>query len=160
MDRLQPQLGTQRDAVGRRIAAAIIDGLLLVVVGFAAIILATLVFDSALLGTFLAGIYGLAAFAYFVYMEGAYGQTVGKRVMDIVVVGEDGSKIDMRAAAIRNVLRIVDGFAAYQVGLVAMLTNDNRQRVGDMVAGTIVVRTAETTVPSETPSVMESRPVR
>jgi uncharacterized RDD family membrane protein YckC len=83
----------------------------------------------------------VAALVYFVYMEGTYGQTIGKRLMGIVVVREDGSPLDMRAAAIRNVARIVDAFPTlYIVGFAAMyLVGEDRQRVGDLVADTMVV---------------------
>jgi uncharacterized RDD family membrane protein YckC len=41
---------------------------------------------------------------------------------------------------VRNVLRIVDGILNYAVGLVVMLVTDGRQRIGDLAAGTRVVR--------------------
>lgn len=50
----------------------------------------------------------LIFFLYFILLEGAYGQTVGKMAVKIKVVHEDGTKIDYADAAVRNILRIID----------------------------------------------------
>jgi len=71
------------------------------------------------------------------------GQTPGKRVMGLRVVGRDGAAVDPVASMIRNLLRYADflpGF--YGVGVVAMLASARSQRVGDLAAGTVVVREA------------------
>lgn len=83
----------------------------------------------------------LVVFAYFIGLEGKYGQTAGKRLLSIAVVHEDGSPCTMSSSAIRNVLRIIDGFAVYLVGLVVILLTDRNQRIGDIAGGTVVVRT-------------------
>jgi uncharacterized RDD family membrane protein YckC len=65
--------------------------------------------------------------------------------MDIVVVTEDGDPIAYRESAIRTLLRIVDALPFfYIVGLVAIYVTDRKQRVGDLVADTIVVKTKPT----------------
>lgn len=72
--------------------------------------------------------------------EGAFGRTVGKRLMGIEVRTESDSRISWRAAVIRNVLRVVDEFpAAYLLGVVLILLGPTRQRLGDRLAHTIVV---------------------
>ncbi len=59
--------------------------------------------------------------------------------MGLRVTMADGSPADMRAIAVRTVLRVVDGIAFYVVGLIVMLvTGERRQRLGDLAAGTIV----------------------
>jgi uncharacterized RDD family membrane protein YckC len=133
------ELGTQRDVVGKRVAAFLIDIVAVVAVIF--VVSAVVGIVSDLLGFLVSLVLSVAALVYFVYMEGTYGQTIGKRLMGIVVVREDGSPLDMRAAAIRNVARIVDAFPTlYIVGFAAMyLVGEDRQRVGDLVADTMVV---------------------
>ncbi|WP_459823974.1 RDD family protein [Halorubrum luteum] len=139
MERPRPRMGTHTETLLPRIAAFIVDFLVL------GIALGLLVFVVGLVSDGLAvavgGLSGLVVFAYFIYMEGAYGQTIGKRVLGIVVVKSDGSPCDMKASAIRNVLRIVDGLFAYLVGLVVILLTDDDQRVGDLVGNTVVART-------------------
>ena len=51
----------------------------------------------------------------------------------------DNSHQAFKAAAIRTVLRLVDGLASYVVALVAVLVTPERQRLGDMAAHTLVV---------------------
>lgn len=129
-------MGTERDVVLPRVGAFVVDH----VVSFVVAILGGLVV-ALFLGE--AGIYlgvVLGYVAYFVGLEGLYGRTVGKRIAGIVVVSSDGSRITMRQAAIRNLLRLVDGVLSYAVGLVVMLITDRNQRVGDLAARTVVVR--------------------
>jgi uncharacterized RDD family membrane protein YckC len=77
---------------------------------------------------------------YYVLMEGYLGQTVGKMLTGIKVVrGGTGEVPGLKAAAIRTVLRLVDGLASYVVALVAVLVTPERQRLGDMAAHTLVV---------------------
>ncbi len=61
-------------------------------------------------------------------------------VTKIKVVREDGGKIDMNQAFIRNILRIIDGLIAYLVGAVLIWRSDKKQRLGDSVAKTVVVK--------------------
>jgi uncharacterized RDD family membrane protein YckC len=76
---------------------------------------------------------------YFTLMEGFFGATVGKFATGIRVVREDGTKADVGAALIRNVLRIVDGLFLYLVGAILVWTSPTKQRLGDRVAKTVVV---------------------
>ena len=74
-------------------------------------------------------------------MEGYLGQTLGKMLLGIKVVRENtGGVPGLKAAAIRTVLRIVDGFFSYLVAFVAVLASRKNQRLGDMAAHTLVVR--------------------
>ena len=80
-------------------------------------------------------------FAYYVILEAAWGATLGKFATNIRVVREsDGGPIGSRAAIIRNLLRSIDGPVLYLVGFIAICVSPKRQRIGDKVAGTIVVR--------------------
>lgn len=77
---------------------------------------------------------------YYVLCEAATGATLGKRMVGIRVVGEDGRDLTFGAAVVRNVLRLVDGFFFYLVGVIFALTSSRRQRLGDRAAHTVVVR--------------------
>ena len=83
---------------------------------------------------------GLLAGPYHVLLEGGVGQTVGKRLLGIAVVREDGGPCTYRAALIRTLYRFVDWFpAAYGVGLLSMVLDGRCRRLGDRAAGTVVV---------------------
>lgn len=69
------------------------------------------------------------------------GRSLGKRVMHLQVVADGGLPLTWRESLVRNVLRIVDTLpSSYLVGLVAMLVSRDGKRLGDLAAGTIVVR--------------------
>ncbi len=79
-------------------------------------------------------------FLYFTLLEGRYGQTVGKMALSIKVVRDaDGAPIDYGEAAVRTVLRIIDGLFDYLIGAIFIWTSDEKQRLGDRVAHTVVV---------------------
>lgn len=86
-------------------------------------------------------VYFALAFLYYWLLESRDGQTVGKKLLGVRVIGADGSEPGAGRIALRTLLRVVDGFALYLVGLiVALLTGDRRQRLGDLAARTRVVR--------------------
>ena len=139
MERPQPQLGTQNETLGKRVLAWIIDVIIIAAITFAI----TSAFGdlSNLVGAFVGGA-GILSFAYFIYFEAEYGQTLGKKVLNVVVVKEDGADCDWTASVIRNLFRIIDGFAFYLVGIIVIFLTDDNQRLGDIVGDTIVVRVA------------------
>ncbi len=79
---------------------------------------------------------------YFVVCETLWaGRTPGKQLTGLRVVSEGGHVVGLRASLLRNLLRAVDTLpAGYLIGLVAMILSPRVQRVGDVVAGTVVVR--------------------
>ena len=83
---------------------------------------------------------------YFVFFEWLWnGQTPGKRLMKLRVIREDGRPITLWEALARNLLRIFDavpGFVLpiYSIGLITVFMSSRDQRIGDMFAGTVVVR--------------------
>ena len=83
----------------------------------------------------------LVIWGYFALFEAFWkGQTPGKRLLKIRVIKQSGRGITLFEALARNLLRIVDFFPSlYLVGAIAMLCNRSQQRLGDMVAGTIVI---------------------
>jgi uncharacterized RDD family membrane protein YckC len=82
------------------------------------------------------------AILYFIIMEALLGATVGKLLLKLRVVKDDGSAIGWRESIARNVLRLIDGLALYLVGFIVVCVTAKRQRIGDIVAGTAVIRVA------------------
>jgi len=84
-------------------------------------------------------IYLIFGFLYFVLMEGRTGQTVGKMVAKTKVVNASWEQINMQEAVLRTLLRFIDGFLFYLVGLIVIVSSEKNQRLGDLVAKTYVV---------------------
>lgn len=84
----------------------------------------------------------LVWFGYHVFFEVlASGRTPGKRWSGLRVVRAGGYPITFMASAVRNILRLVDILpGAYVVGCVSILVTRRNQRLGDVAAGTLVVR--------------------
>jgi uncharacterized RDD family membrane protein YckC len=82
---------------------------------------------------------------YFLISEASWnGQTLGKRVVRLRAVGDQGEPLTIGQAAIRNLVRVVDFLPAfYAVGIVTMFSNSRAKRLGDFAAGTLVVRDRE-----------------
>jgi uncharacterized RDD family membrane protein YckC len=84
--------------------------------------------------------------AYFIFFEWLWnGQTPGKHLLKLRVIRDDGRPITLWEAIARNLLRIFDavpGFVlpVYSVGLITIFLSGRDQRIGDMFAGTVVVR--------------------
>lgn len=68
------------------------------------------------------------------------GRTLGKRIMRIRVVREDGSRVGVLESVIRNIVRVVDIMpGTYGFGIIAVWISPRAQRLGDMAAGTVVI---------------------
>ncbi len=86
-------------------------------------------------------IFFIVIVAYYVLLEAYLGWTFGKRLLDLRVIAVDGSKPGLKKSLIRNALRLVDGLPAFSIlGVVMILLTKERTRLGDIVAGTRVVR--------------------
>jgi uncharacterized RDD family membrane protein YckC len=70
------------------------------------------------------------------------GQTPGKSRLQIRVVAESGGAINFRMAAVRNLLRIIDEGTLFLVAFLTIARSKRNQRLGDMLAGTLVIRDA------------------
>jgi uncharacterized RDD family membrane protein YckC len=92
----------------------------------------------------------LIEWGYFILLESVWsGQTVGKRVFGLRVIQESGVRIGFYHAALRNLLRLADRLPIlYLIGGTSTLFSDSHQRLGDMVAGTIVVRERRLKIPA------------
>jgi uncharacterized RDD family membrane protein YckC len=88
---------------------------------------------------------------YFAFFEWIWnGQTPGKRLLKLRVIREDGRPVTFWEASVRNLLRTFDMMPApfYSIGLVSVFISTSDQRIGDMVAGTVVVREREAEAPA------------
>lgn len=91
----------------------------------------------------LAWLFIALAFASFVVAELASGRALGKAVTGLRVQMADGSPLRPGAAVVRNLFRIVDGVpyvVPNPLGFIVVASTDKKQRVGDLVAKTVVVR--------------------
>lgn len=93
---------------------------------------------------------------YFIYFEGLKnGQTPGKRSLGLRVVKEEGAPIDLSAAMVRNLVRIVEiSLGFYFLSIVSVLLSPMYKRLGDYAAGTIVVKERSPTI-----EIPKARPV-
>ncbi|MGH9396216.1 MAG: RDD family protein [Terriglobia bacterium] len=81
-------------------------------------------------------------FGYFAFFEAVWnGQTPGKRTINLRVITDSGQPITAYDSVARNLLRIVDSIPGiYAVGIITVLLSSQSRRLGDYVAGTVVVR--------------------
>ena len=79
-------------------------------------------------------------FVLFSYMEGSKGKTPGKKLLKIKVIGTDLKELGFGRAILRNILKIVDGFFNFMVGIIVIALNENCQRLGDMASRSIVIK--------------------
>ncbi|HEX5275024.1 MAG TPA: RDD family protein [Candidatus Rubrimentiphilum sp.] len=93
---------------------------------------------------FIAAIIFIVYFGYFILFEAFWnGQTPGKKLMGLRVVRDGGYPADFGSIAIRNLIRVGEFVAGlYAISAVAALMSPENKRLGDMAAGTIVVRDA------------------
>jgi uncharacterized RDD family membrane protein YckC len=129
--------------VGSRFGAALID-LIIQIVLIAAI---TVAFDTAGIlsgwGTLVyITVLFVVVFGYDIAFEVlSSGRTPGKRLNGLRVVRDGGFPVGFVSSAIRNTLRLVDFLpTSYIVGCAAILITERNQRLGDLAAGTLVVR--------------------
>ncbi len=152
--------------IGSRGLAAILDMVFLVGGLFAAFVaLSILVGFGFTLGSWGAAVLLLGGFAvwtgYFIFFEGLRrGQTPGKRMVGIRVLMDTGHAVTPAAAAVRNLLRLADFLPPpYLLGTVLVAFHPRGKRLGDLFAGTIVVRDRPGEVmPERTPSVAPDTP--
>ncbi|MDQ6909187.1 MAG: RDD family protein [Actinomycetota bacterium] len=87
-------------------------------------------------------IFFLVFFGYPIALETLWrGRTVGKAALGLRVVTKEGAPVRFRHAAIRTALGIVDfGLTLGSAAIISVLTTHDNQRLGDLVAGTIVLR--------------------
>src|SRR5215211_2066196 len=149
-------------SIGNRFLACAIDHtiqvLALALIGIASAVLASFSFIEQTIAGAPKWVYAvmiillfLVFAGYFTFFEWIWsGQTPGKRWLKLRVIREDGRPITFWEAAVRNLLRSFDMMPIpfYSIGLISVFSTTRDQRVGDMVAGTVVVREREAEAPA------------
>lgn len=142
--------------IGSRFLAAFIDSALLYfmlgVLNWISVLVANAALPDLLDGLASVLLGGLALlnfllfWGYYMFFELAWnGQSLGKRMIGVRVVREGGRPITLSAAAIRNLVRVVDFLPFfYGIGVVTMFIDGRSRRLGDLAAGTIVVKERRT----------------
>lgn len=88
----------------------------------------------------LLGIVTVVMLSYFVLAEATLGATLGKVVAQVKVLNGAGERVSLRSSVIRNVMRLIDAIGFYLLGAVTVMVTQRSQRLGDLAAGTVVVR--------------------
>lgn len=155
-----PAVALETKVVGRRAAAFLVDNVVIGVLILLCAIPLLLVLlglnpafyeraPAVVLVAMLTTLYSLVVvfgvtFGYYVLLEGYRGQTLGKMLFGVEVIRDDtGAVPGPKAAALRAVmLLLADAQFFGIVGLSTILLSERRQRIGDIAAGTLVVRKA------------------
>jgi uncharacterized RDD family membrane protein YckC len=152
--------------IGSRFLAALVDTSLLVLLQV--IVLGTVLLILSQLGSANSNnpladfsgqaggwIFAILAFVSFLFFWGYYiffetlwnGQTPGKRWIGLRVIRLDGTPVGVSEVVIRNLVRTLDLLPiAYGLGVITMFVNSNSRRLGDLAAGTVVVRDSRATL--------------
>jgi uncharacterized RDD family membrane protein YckC len=129
-------------SLGDRILGRILDGLIL---GAYAIIFIIVFLWNGLIGEnfWILLIFALPIIFYDLACEVFMnGQSVGKRIMDIKVISLDGGQPTLGQYLIRWVFRLIDfSLTSSLCALITVAISEKKQRVGDMVAGTTLIKT-------------------
>src|ERR1044071_2721433 len=148
-------------SIGNRFIACAIDHTIQIVTLITVAIFFAIISDAPSLGSRLTNapkwVIALLVVIQFLIFNGYFavfewiwrGQTPGKRWLKLRVIREDGRPISFFEAMIRNLLRVVDFIFPpfYSIGLISVFATERDQRVGDLVAGTVVVREREAEAP-------------
>lgn len=148
--------------LGSRFIAAMIDTLLIIflqlIVYLGLLVVVVSLGDGGMGGNWLTAVIILIAFlflwGYYIYFETSWnGQTPGKKWAGIRVLRQNGMPVTLSEVIIRNLIRIVDFLPVlYGLGIVVMFADRQSRRLGDLAAGTLVVRAlADVTLDSLTP---------
>lgn len=141
----------------RRIAAYIIDLGVATIAVYGLMIVVFMLFFSAIavksllpaaigkagvvfaLGIFLVGFLAVLCIfdAYFIYFEYRTGTTPGKRLLGLKVVSLDGQRLTLSACVIRELARYIDCLMIFP-GLLSISLTERRQRIGDLLVGSVV----------------------
>jgi uncharacterized RDD family membrane protein YckC len=142
----------QSAGLGSRAAAFIIDQIILLIVNILIIIGLLFMINGTFMDFFSANmpsyLVGAAIILIFIIRWGYFfafeyfsgGSTLGKKMVGIRVIQENGHSITLLSSLIRNLLRIIDSLPMnYLVGMLMIFFHTKHKRLGDLVAGTVVV---------------------
>jgi uncharacterized RDD family membrane protein YckC len=154
----QIELNYDIAGIGSRACAAMIDSTLIGVLMWLGWYLMFSVFSSGMDGTlnnWLIAILSLITFSiywgyYIVFDLVRNGQSPGKRALKLRVIKNGGYPIGFGDSAIRNLVRIVDFLPMfYAIGIVSMILDKRWRRLGDLAAGTLVVKERTDLTPAQ-----------
>jgi len=165
--------GTEKEVIGRRIVATLVDSVIVFAVLYVGLITtgglgldhrASLA-PAVIIGFYLWYVFSVLGFApllvlhdysavwfgigvglwisYATVFEAALGATPGKLLTGIVVIAETGEEAGLGAVVLRNLFRAADSIGFYFVGFVVLSLSGRRQRLGDRFGHTAVVRRSE-----------------
>jgi uncharacterized RDD family membrane protein YckC len=130
--------------LGSRFIARLLDTFIQAGIILALVIVAAIVSQSNGSGWVVAVVVVLdfaVLFVYDILFETlASGRTPGKRAAGIRVVGLRGQPVSFRASAVRNAIRIIELITLYVASIISIMLTSCDQRLGDLAAGTLVVR--------------------
>jgi uncharacterized RDD family membrane protein YckC len=143
--RTADNVGIDYDAagIGSRFLAFVIDALIQGVVAVAAILVVVGLAGSGTPGILVMALVILLpiliSVGYFAIAEAVTaGRTPGKRALGLRVIRIDGGAPGLYEALVRNIFRLIDVYTG--IGVVVMFVNRRSRRLGDLAAGTMVVR--------------------
>jgi len=154
------QIGYTPAGIPSRLFAFLLDGLLNLLVVLLAVLVGTALYGAmgsnggvaeALALTIAALTFTVGHFLYFAILEAtSAGRTPGKRALGLRVVRIDGSAPGLGESLVRNIARLVD--YTLGIGLFVAFFHPQTRRVGDLLAGTVVIR--ERTAATQAPAVL------
>ncbi|NHM34018.1 RDD family protein [Neobacillus terrae] len=138
--------------LGSRAAALIIDHAILAIVNILVILAVLLIMkgmsglpffmqmDSLPIAIAIIVLFVLNGGYFFVMEYFTGGRTIGKKIIGIRAIQENGHSITLLSSFIRNLLRIIDALpVSYLLGILMVFFHSRHKRIGDVVAGTIVI---------------------
>ncbi len=152
--------GYEIAGIGSRFLAALVDTTLIVLLQVLVNAILLLILSSSVnLGelfssgkifassaSWVIALIGLISFfffwGYYIFFEMLWnGQSPGKSIVKLRVIRADGTPITLTESLVRNLVRLIDFLPVYYgVGVIAMFINKQSRRLGDLAAGTLVVR--------------------
>lgn len=142
--RIEYELAGLASRAGAAVVDTILQALILILIICAKLVLAK--FDRWPAAPWANAALGIAMFlawyGYYVYFESVWnGQTPGKRRAGLRAIKEGGQPVDFTGSAVRNLIRVVDFLPVmYGIGAIVILFGGKNKRLGDIAAGTLVVK--------------------
>jgi uncharacterized RDD family membrane protein YckC len=144
------QLRFKIAGIGSRATAQVIDWFILGLINFTIFFIAIKLQDSFIgdiayfseyMWAFIIVVFFVLTWGYFAFLEFFNsGRTIGKWLMGIRVIQDNGQSITFLSAFLRNVLRIVDFLPGmYLLGMIMIFAHPKHKRIGDLVGGTMVI---------------------
>jgi uncharacterized RDD family membrane protein YckC len=136
------QLALPLAGIGSRFMALLLDSIIGTVIAVIAILAAGAIGGATATAIVAAAAFLVLYIGYHVVFEVAGGgRTPGKRASGLRVVMDSGASIGLRASLIRNLTRLIEGLPfSYLPAMISVIATRNNQRIGDLFAGTLVVR--------------------